>query len=138
MNKELLKLKKYLVKVNTPTRERQVCKALQTIFHDMQVGLTEKEAFDILGWNYSSKEELFSIHDKNDIVVTPYSEFESIVFNTNHKKELDGIKGAIVFPDKTTHDENYLEFISKDKLRDKYNFKDGDEVTLTIDINNLI
>ena len=44
------------------------------------------------------------------------------------------IQGAIVFPDKTTHDENYLEFISKDKLRDKYNFKDGDEVTLTIDI----
>ena len=42
--------------------------------------------------------------------------------------------GAIVFPDKTTHDENYLEFISKDKLRDKYNFKDGDEVVITIDI----
>ena len=97
MNKELLKLKKFLVKANTPTKEKQICKALQTIFHDMEVGLTEKEAFDILGWNYSSKEELFSIHDKNDIVVTPYSEFESIVFNTNHKKELDGIEGAIVF-----------------------------------------
>ena len=97
MNKELLKLKKYLVKVNTPTREKQICKALQTIFHDMEVGLTEKQAFDILGWNYSSKEELFSIHDKNDIVVTPHDKFESIVFNTNHKKELDGIEGAIVF-----------------------------------------
>ena len=59
MNKELLKLKKYLVKVNTPTREKQVCKALQTIFHDMQVGLTEKEAFDILGWEYNNKSELF-------------------------------------------------------------------------------
>ncbi len=44
------------------------------------------------------------------------------------------IEGAIVFPDKTTHDENYLEFIAKDKLRDKYNFKDGDEVFITIDI----
>ena len=44
------------------------------------------------------------------------------------------IDGAIVFPDKTTHDENYLEFIAKDKLRDKYNFKDGDEVLITIDI----
>ena len=97
MNKELLKLKKYLVKVNTPTREQEVCKALQTIFHDMQVGLTEKEAFDILGWNYSSKEELFSIHDKNDITVTPYEKFESIVFNSNPKKELESIKGAIVF-----------------------------------------
>jgi hypothetical protein len=49
----------------------------------MEVGLTEKQAFNILGWNYSSKEELFSIHDKNDIVVTPYDKFESIVFNTN-------------------------------------------------------
>lgn len=46
----------------------------------------------------------------------------------------EDIVGAIVFPDKTTHDENYLEFICKDKLRDKYNFKDGDEVVLTIDI----
>ena len=46
----------------------------------------------------------------------------------------DNVEGAIVFPAKTTHEENYLEFISKDKLRDKYNFKDGDEVTLTIDI----
>ena len=97
MNKELLKLKKFLVKANTPTREQQVCKALQTIFHDMEVGLTEKQAFDILGWNYNSKEELFSIHDKNDITVTPHDKFESIVFNTNHKKELDGIEGAIVF-----------------------------------------
>jgi len=44
------------------------------------------------------------------------------------------IVGAIVFPDKTTHEEHYLEFISKDKLRDKYGFKDGDEVHLTIDI----
>lgn len=97
MNNELLKLKKFLVKANTPTREQQVCKALQTIFHDMEVGLTEKQAFDILGWNYNSKEELFSIHDKNDITVTPHDKFESIVFNTNHKKELDGIEGAIVF-----------------------------------------
>ena len=97
MNRELLSLRKYLVKANTPSREQQVCKALQTIFHDMEVGLTEKQAFNILGWNYSSKEELFSIHDKNDIVVTPYEKFESIVFNSNPEKELESIKGAIVF-----------------------------------------
>ena len=40
------------------------------------------------------------------------------------------ISGDIVFPDKTTHEENYLEFISKDKLRDLLNLKDGDVVTL--------
>lgn len=44
------------------------------------------------------------------------------------------IVGAIVFPDKTTHTENYLEFISKDKLRDKYGFKDGDILKLEIDV----
>ena len=42
----------------------------------------------------------------------------------------DKIEGAIVFPAKTTHEENYLEFISKDKLRDKYGFEDGDIVNL--------
>ena len=97
MNRELLKLKKVLTKINTPTREQQVCKALQTIFQDMQVGLTDKEAFQVLGWNYNSKEELFSIHNKEDITVTPYDKHESIVFNTSIDKELDGIDGAIVF-----------------------------------------
>ena len=42
----------------------------------------------------------------------------------------DKIKGAIVFPDKTTHDENYLEFISENKLRDELNLKDGDILSL--------
>ena len=44
------------------------------------------------------------------------------------------IVGAIVFPDKTTHTENYLEFIAEDKLRDKCGFKDGDELTIEIEI----
>ena len=39
-------------------------------------------------------------------------------------------KGAIIFPLKTTHDENHLEFICRDKLRDLLNLKDGDEVIL--------
>lgn len=46
----------------------------------------------------------------------------------------EGIIGAIVFPDKTIHNENYLEFISKDKLRDKYGFKDGDKLKIKINI----
>ena len=97
MNRELLRLKRVLTKMNTPTREQEVCRALQTIFHDKEVGLTDKEAFQILDWDYSSKEELFSIHNKEDITVTPYSKHESIVFNTNIHKEIDGIDGAIVF-----------------------------------------
>ena len=42
----------------------------------------------------------------------------------------DKIHGAIVFPAKTTHDENYLEFIAESKLRDELDLKDGDSVSL--------
>ncbi len=42
----------------------------------------------------------------------------------------DKIKGAIVFPAKTTHEENYLEFIAEDKLRDELSLNDGDIVSL--------
>lgn len=42
----------------------------------------------------------------------------------------DKISGAIVFPAKTTHEENYLEFIAEDKLRDQLGLCDGDIVCL--------
>ncbi len=42
----------------------------------------------------------------------------------------DTINGAIVFPAKTVHDENYLEFIAEMKLRDKLNLVDGDIVSI--------
>ena len=93
----LRKMKKDLLKINAPTREKQVCRALQTIFHDMQVGLSDEEAFQILGWDYSTKEELFSIYDKDKITVTPYDKYESIIFNSCIDKELDDIEGAIIF-----------------------------------------
>ena len=93
----LRKLKRDLLKINTPTRHQEVCKALQTIFHDMEVGLTDKEAFNILGWEYETKEELFNVYDKDKITVTPYDKFESIVFNSHVDKELEDIEGAIVF-----------------------------------------
>ena len=93
----LRKMKKDLLKINAPTREQEVCRALQTIFHDMQVGLTDKEAFNILGWEYETKEELFNIYDKDKITVTPYENYESIIFNSCIDKELEGIEGAIVF-----------------------------------------
>lgn len=93
----LRKMKKDLLKINAPTREKQVCRALQTIFHDMEVGLTDKEAFNILGWEYETKEELFNIYDKDKITVTPYENYESIIFNSCIDKELEGIEGAIVF-----------------------------------------
>ena len=93
----LRKMKKDLLKINALTREQEVCRALQTIFHDMNVGLTDKEAFNILGWEYETKEELFNIYDKDKITVTPYDKYESIIFNSCIDKELDDVEGAIIF-----------------------------------------
>ena len=42
----------------------------------------------------------------------------------------DKVKGAIVFPAKTSHEENYLEFIAENKLRDDLSLCDGDIVFL--------
>ena len=97
MNKELLKLKKILTSINEPTREEQVCRALQTIFHNMDVGLTDKEAFEILNLSYNNREELFNSHNREDLKVIPYKKYESIIFNTNTEKEIEDIDGAIVF-----------------------------------------
>lgn len=49
----------------------------------------------------------------------------------------DEIKGAIVFPAKTTHEENYLEFICKDKLRDIKSIKDGDILSIEFFCNTI-
>ena len=92
----LKKMKRDLLRINTPTREKQICRALQTIFHDMQVGLTDKEAFNILGWDYTSKDELFGEYDKDKIIVNAYEDYNSMIFNDNDK-ELEGIEGAIVY-----------------------------------------
>ncbi|MDR1722168.1 MAG: DUF120 domain-containing protein, partial [Methanobrevibacter sp.] len=35
----------------------------------------------------------------------------------------DTVHGAIVFPDKTTHEENYLEFIAEGNLREKFDLE---------------
>ncbi|MDR2624388.1 MAG: CTP-dependent riboflavin kinase [Methanobrevibacter sp.] len=44
----------------------------------------------------------------------------------------DSVHGAILFPDKTTHKENEIEFIAEGNLRNKFNLNDGDEVKITV------
>ena len=89
-------MKRDLLRINTPTREKQICGALQTLFHDINVGLTDKEAFEILGWDYTSKADLFGEYDKDKIIVNAYENYNSMIFNDNDK-ELEGIEGAIVY-----------------------------------------
>ena len=93
----LKKMKRDLMQINTPTRENQICRALQTIFLDMEVGLSDKQAFQVLNWDYETKDELFAEYDKDKITVTPYENYESIIFNSCIDKELDDIEGAIIF-----------------------------------------
>jgi len=45
----------------------------------------------------------------------------------------DAVEGAIVFPAKTKHTEDVLEFISNKNLRKSLKFRDGDKVNLKID-----
>jgi riboflavin kinase len=44
----------------------------------------------------------------------------------NHETE-----GAVIFPEKTHHPENLLEFVAPTNLRKKLNLKDGDSVIIT-------
>ena len=72
--------------------------------------------------------EINQIKNNCQNLIQPEEGFGSVKYI--EAKLNDKIEGAIVFPAKTTHEENYLEFISKDKLRDKYGFEDGDIVNL--------
>lgn len=59
MNKDLIRLRKEIAKLGALNKEDYICKALRVIFWDIDEGISEEEAFKILGWNYKSKEELF-------------------------------------------------------------------------------
>lgn len=75
-------------------------------------------------------EDIVAIKESCEDVITPEDGFGAVKYI---KAILNNeIQGAIIFPAKTVHEENYLEFIAHDKLRDKLNLKDGDEVTLEI------
>ncbi|WP_458455067.1 DUF120 domain-containing protein [Methanobrevibacter sp.] len=78
-----------------------------------------------------SEQYLDEINEKKDNcenIIKPDTEFGAV----NYIEAIlnDHIEGAIVFPAKTTHDENYLEFIAEKRLRDELNIKDGDIVSL--------
>ena len=73
-------------------------------------------------------DEINEVQDKCEHIIKPDTEFGAV--NYIEAVLNDEIKGAIVFPAKTVHDENYLEFIAEDRLRDKLGIEDGDIVSL--------
>jgi riboflavin kinase len=81
-----------------------------------------------------SKSEINNIHDiKNDNLEKIKGEgtFGDVLLI---KATLnDNIRGAVVFPKRTTHGENILEFITSDNLKESLGIKDGDEVKLNLE-----
>lgn len=73
-------------------------------------------------------DEINDIKDNCENIIKPDKGFGAVKYIEAILN--DDIGGAIVFPAKTTHEENYLEFIAQEKLRDKLNLKDGDVVSL--------
>ena len=73
-------------------------------------------------------DEINEIKNNCENVIKPDEGFGTVKFIEATLN--DKIRGAIVFPAKTTHEENYLEFIAENKLRDEFNLHDGDVVTI--------
>ena len=73
-------------------------------------------------------DKINEIKDKCENIIKPDEGFGAVKFIKSILNE--DIEGAIVFPAKTTHKENYLEFIAEIKLRDELNLADGDVVSL--------
>ena len=73
-------------------------------------------------------DEIGEIKNNCENLIKPDEGFGAVKFI--EAKLNDKVNGAIVFPAKTTHDENYLEFIAEKKLREELNLSDGDLVSL--------
>lgn len=48
--------------------------------------------------------------------------------------KIKGVEAAVILPYRTHHEENILEIISPEKLRDKFGLEDGDEVEVEVEI----
>ena len=73
-------------------------------------------------------DEIAEIKNNCENLIKPDTEFGAVKYIDAVLN--DEIKGAIVFPAKTTHEENYLEFIAENKLRDELGLADGNVVSL--------
>ena len=73
-------------------------------------------------------EEINNIKDSCENIIEPDEGFGAVKYIKATVN--DDINGAILFPAKTVHDENYLELICEKKLRDELGLEDGDHLTL--------
>ena len=73
-------------------------------------------------------DEINEIKDSCENIIKPDEGFGAVKYIKAILN--DEVNGAIVFPAKTDHSENYLEFIAENKLRDELSLEDGDIVCL--------
>ena len=71
-------------------------------------------------------DEINEIKNSCENLIKPDEEFGAVKYIEATLN--DKVSGSIVFPAKTAHEENYLEFIAENKLRDELGLKDGDIV----------
>ena len=77
-------------------------------------------------------DEINRIKDNCDNIIKPDEGVGAVKFINAVLN--DEINGAIVFPAKSQHSENYLEFIAEIRLRDYLNLEDGDIVTVEFEL----
>ena len=73
-------------------------------------------------------DEIGEIKNSCENLIKPDEEFGAVKYIEAILN--DKVNGAIVFPAKTTHEENYLEFIAENKLREELSLEDGDIVSI--------
>jgi riboflavin kinase len=80
------------------------------------------------------KEDLENVHEireKKAEIVNGKGDFGDVEFIKATLE--DQLKGAVVFPAKTHHPKEFLEFITSENVREALNVRDGDSVTLSLD-----
>jgi riboflavin kinase len=76
-------------------------------------------------------ENIHEIREKNAEIVNGEGDFGDVEFI---EATLQGqLEGAVIFPVKTHHPEEFLEFITSENVRETLNVRDGDSVTISID-----
>lgn len=78
------------------------------------------------------KKDLNNVHDireKKAELIKGEGNFGDVEFI---KANVEGLEGAVIFPVKTHHPEEFLEFITSKNVRETLDLRDGDSVTLNL------
>lgn len=89
-----------------------------------------KGTFNIL----IEKEDLENIHEireKNAQLISGEGDFGDVEFIKATLQ--DQLEGAVIFPAKTHHPKEFLEFISSENVRETLHLRDGDSVIISLD-----